>query len=63
MASFTTFGVSDSALLDVIFGKTSPEGKLPFDMPSSMDAVVNQKEDVPFDTKKPLFKFGTGMTY
>jgi beta-glucosidase len=62
-AILATFGVSDSALLDVIFGKTSPEGKLPFDMPSSMNAVVNQKEDVPFDTKKPLFKFGTGMTY
>jgi beta-glucosidase len=62
-ALLATFGVSDSALLDVIFGKCSPSGKLPFDMPSSMEAVVNQKEDVPFDTKNPLFQFGSGLTY
>ncbi len=58
-----TFGVSDAAILDIIFGKFNPTGKLPFDLPSSMEAVYNQKEDVPFDTENPLFKFGFVLSY
>jgi beta-glucosidase len=57
------FGASDAALMDVIFGKARPEGKLPFELPSSMDAVRNQKEDLPHDSKNPLYKFGFGLTY
>ena len=57
------FGASDAAILDIIFGKFNPTGKLPFDLPSSMEAVYNQKEDVPFDTENPLFKFGFGLSY
>jgi hypothetical protein len=29
--------------LDVIFGKANPEGKLPFELPASMEAVRRQK--------------------
>lgn len=58
-----TFGVPDEALLDIIFGNFKPAGKLPFDLPSSMEAVNNQKEDIPFDTENPLFKFGFGLSY
>ena len=57
------FGSSDAALLDVIFGKARPGGKLPFELPSSMDAVRNQKEDLPYDSKAPLYKFGFGLSY
>jgi beta-glucosidase len=57
------FGASDDALLDVIFGKINPSAKLPFEMPSSMEAVRNQKEDVPYDSKDPLFPFGFGLSY
>ncbi|RKP33258.1 glycoside hydrolase superfamily [Dimargaris cristalligena] len=32
------FGASDAAVLDVIFGKFKPGGKLPFELPSSMEA-------------------------
>jgi beta-glucosidase len=60
---FADFGCSDQALLDIIFGKNKPEGKLPIEMPSSMEAVRNQLEDVPYDSKDPLFKFGFGLTY
>jgi beta-glucosidase len=35
------FGASDSAILDILFGKFIPTGKLPFDLPSSMEAVYN----------------------
>jgi beta-glucosidase len=57
------YGASDAALLDVIFGKAKPQGKLPFELPSSMEAVRNQKEDLPYDSKNPLYKFGFGLSY
>lgn len=57
------FGASDDALLDVIVGRVSPSGKLPFELPSSMEAVRLQQEDVPYDSEDPLFPFGYGLTY
>ncbi len=57
------FGVSDQALLAVITGKDAPEGKLPFELPSSMAEVLAQKSDVPHDTANPLFGYGFGLSY
>jgi beta-glucosidase len=62
-ALLATFGVSDEALFDVLVGRFAPTGKLPFEMPSSMDAVRAQLEDVPHDSKAPLFPIGSGLTY
>ena len=61
-ALLADFGASDTAVLDVIFGRAKPEGKLPFELPSSMEAVRNQKEDVPHDSENPLYAFGFGLT-
>jgi beta-glucosidase len=58
-----TYGTSPVALLDVLFGAAEPKGKLPFEVPSSMDAVVASRSDVPFDTRDPLFRFGFGLSY
>ncbi|MEM8532538.1 MAG: glycoside hydrolase family 3 N-terminal domain-containing protein [Chloroflexota bacterium] len=58
-----SFGANDTALLDIIFGRFVPTGKLPFELPSSMEAVRTQKEDVPYDSENPLFAFGHGLTY
>jgi len=57
------FGANDAAVLDVIFGRFTPNGKLPFEIPSSMEAVKKQKEDLPYDSENPLYPFGFGMTY
>ncbi len=62
-ALLATFGVSDEALFDVLAGKLAPTGRLPFEMPSSMDAVRAQLEDVPHDSKDPLFPIGSGLGY
>lgn len=62
-ALLADFGASDRAVLDVIFGKDKPEGRLPFELPSSMDAVRKQKADVPYDSENPLYPFGFGLTY
>jgi len=58
-----SYGVSDAALLDVLFGRAAPEGNLPFELPSSMDEVALQRSDVPFDTANPLYRFGFGLRY
>ena len=57
------FGVSDSALFDVLTGKDKPQGHLPFELPSSMAEVLAQKSDVPHDTAHPLFPYAFGLTY
>jgi beta-glucosidase len=62
-ALVANYGASDEALLDVLFGKFKPEGKLPFELPSSMEAVRQQKEDLPHDSKNPLYPFGFGLKY
>jgi len=59
-AVIANFGVSDVALLDVLVGRGKPEGKLPFELPSSMDAVLAQKSDVPHDSPRPLYPLGFG---
>jgi beta-glucosidase len=62
-ALLANFGARDAAVLDVIFGRCAPAGKLPFELPSSVEAVQRQKEDVPYDSENPLFPFGYGLTY
>ena len=62
-ALLAEFGANDEALLDVIFGRFAPTAKLPFELPSSMEAVRAQKPDVPHDSEKPLYPFGYGLTY
>lgn len=56
------WGASGAALLDVLSGVASAQGRLPFDLPRSMAAVVASRPDVPFDTADPLFRFGHGLT-
>jgi beta-glucosidase len=57
------FGISDEPLLALITGKVSPGGHLPFELPSSVEAVKQQKSDLPHDSQSPLFPFGFGLHY
>lgn len=62
-AVFLSYGSSSDAFLDVALGNYQPEGKLPFDLPSSMEAVQQSRSDTPYDTHDPLFRFGHGLRY
>jgi beta-glucosidase len=61
-----TFGTTTDALLDVITGKFNPTGKLPFSIPASREAVLNNKADVPGYLEpdgNAVFKFNDGISY
>ena len=58
-----SFGVGHAAYVDVLTGAVPPAGRLPVQLPRSMDAVRASREDVPGDTPDPLFEFGHGLSY
>lgn len=62
-AVIADFESQDEIILEMIFGKFNPSGKLPIEIPSSVEAVENQLEDVPYDSKNPQYKFGHGLSY
>ena len=62
-ALIANYGASDKSVCEVLFGNTKPEGRLPFELPSSMETIRNQKPDVPYDSEKPLYHFGFGLVY
>lgn len=53
-----TFGASDGAVLDVLTGKAKAEGRLPFNLPSTMEAVTIQNPARPDDDTNPLYPRG-----
>jgi beta-glucosidase len=62
-AVLAEFGISNEVLGEILTGKKNPTGKLPFELPSSWEAVENQLEDVPYDSDNPLYLFGHGLSY
>ena len=62
-ALIADFDVSEDLIFDMIFGGFSPSGKLPIQLPSSMESVVDQKEDLPYDSKNALYEYGHGLNY
>lgn len=60
------FGISDTALLDVLSGTFAPQGKLPFALAGTRKAIQEQKTDLPgYDETSDgaLYPFGHGLTY
>ncbi len=57
-ALYADFGVSDDALLSVLSGKVKAEGRMPFELPSSMAAVEAQNSGLPHDSAHPLYAYG-----
>jgi beta-glucosidase len=63
-AILATLGVSDAALMDVLTGKSNPQGKLPFALANKPEAIVTQASDAPgYDPADTLFPFGFGLSY
>lgn len=49
------------AIADALFGETAITGKTPFQIPRTMEQVLNQREDLPKDIQEPLFEYGFGI--
>jgi len=62
-ALLADFSSDDAAILDIVFGRAAPSGKLPFDLPRNMASVLNQCSDVSHDFEDPLFRSGHGLNY
>ena len=58
-----TYGTSGPALAAALTGTVAPEGRLPFQLPRSMDAVRASRPDVPSDTIDALFPAGHGLRW
>ena len=63
LAIYYPGNMGGEAVSNVMFGEVNPTGSLPFRMPSSMKAVRNQEEDVPFDIENYTYKEGYGLSY
>jgi beta-glucosidase len=62
-ALIAEFGVSDEALLDVLTGRSSPQGRLPFELPASMADVEAQLSDKPHDLRRRSYPIFFGRSY
>ena len=49
------------ALVDTLYGEAAITGRLPFQIPRTMDQVLAQREDLPKDIVDPLFEYGFGI--
>lgn len=58
-----TYGTYGPALADALSGAVRPEGRLPFQLPRSMDAVRASRPDVPSDTPDPVCPAGHGLSW
>ncbi|MEE6294807.1 glycoside hydrolase family 3 protein [Georgenia wangjunii] len=60
------FGMSDTALMDVLTGDYAPQGRMPFALAGTREAVIEQDSDAPgYDETEDgaLYPFGYGLTY
>ncbi|WP_353952770.1 glycoside hydrolase family 3 N-terminal domain-containing protein [Knoellia sp. S7-12] len=60
-ALVASYGTSDTALADALAARITPQGRLPFDLPRSMEQVRQHPSDVP-GLDDPLFPFGFGLS-
>ena len=58
------FSVSDTALMDVLSGKFKPQGRLPFALANSLQAILDNDPDMPgYPARDTLYPFGFGLSY
>ncbi|WP_296647001.1 glycoside hydrolase family 3 N-terminal domain-containing protein [Rhodoluna sp.] len=56
------FGSNPNAFMDVLQNPKLAKGRLPIELPSSLEAILASKSDVPYDTASPTFAYGAGLS-
>jgi beta-glucosidase len=56
------FGSNPNAFMDVLQNPKLAKGRLPIELPSSLNAILASKSDVPYDTASPTFAYGAGLS-
>ncbi|GAA1806341.1 glycoside hydrolase family 3 protein [Agromyces neolithicus] len=65
-AILANFGNSTTALMDVVSGEFNPQGKMPFALAGTREAILQQNSDTPgYDETDDgaLYPFGFGLSY
>ncbi|MGI5950898.1 MAG: glycoside hydrolase family 3 N-terminal domain-containing protein [Brooklawnia sp.] len=65
-AILANFGVTETALFDVLSGEYAPQGRMPFALAGTREAIAEQMTDLPGykeTTDGELFPYGHGLTY
>lgn len=65
-AILANFGNSTAALMDVVSGEFNPQGRLPFALAGTREAIIQQNADTPgYDETDDgaLFPYGFGLSY
>lgn len=63
-AILANFGVSDTALMEVVSGRFRPVGKMPFALANKLQAVIDNQPDAPgYPPADTLYPYGFGLTY
>ena len=63
-AILATFGSDDRAVMDVVSGEFNPQGKLPFALANSAEAIIRQDSDDPsYKAGDTLYPVGHGLSY
>ena len=65
-AILANFGNSTSALMDVVSGEFNPQGRMPFALAGTREAILQQNSDTPgYDETDDgaLYPFGFGLSY
>lgn len=60
------FGMSDTALMDILSGKVAPQGRMPFALAGTAEAIREQYSDLPGYKETAdgeLYPFGFGLGY
>lgn len=60
-AILANFGASDAAVLDVVLGRALARGRLPVQLPRSMEQVRQQDPGKPDDVADPLYRYGAAI--
>ncbi|KAF1299142.1 beta-glucosidase [Enterococcus sp. JM4C] len=62
-AILVEFGVQSQAILEILSGKQPTKGRLPFQLPTNMETVEAQQEDVPLDMTPYVDELGNIYDY